>query len=159
MGKFTVTKEVEFDYGHRIPDHASKCSSMHGHRGRVVVEVVGDLQTQGPATGMVVDFSVIKQALVDCVVTPFDHKTLLYEQDPLYTALWKLGARIERANAYGDIVMIPHFGIVQGLTCVPTAENLAKLIFDRLALVLCPLAVVRVQFWETPTSCAFVEDL
>ena len=28
----TITRKLEFDAGHRIPDHNSQCRNLHGHR-------------------------------------------------------------------------------------------------------------------------------
>ena len=28
----TITRKLEFDAGHRIPDHTSQCRNLHGHR-------------------------------------------------------------------------------------------------------------------------------
>ena len=28
----SVTRRLEFDAGHRIPDHRSQCRNLHGHR-------------------------------------------------------------------------------------------------------------------------------
>ncbi|HCX34237.1 MAG TPA: 6-carboxytetrahydropterin synthase QueD, partial [Rhodocyclaceae bacterium] len=27
-----ITRRLEFDAGHRIPDHLSRCRHLHGHR-------------------------------------------------------------------------------------------------------------------------------
>lgn len=34
MGRFSCTRRLEFDAGHRVPLHESKCKNPHGHRGR-----------------------------------------------------------------------------------------------------------------------------
>ena len=38
-----ISKEVQFDAGHRVPNHASKCKNPHGHRYRVVVHCAGEI--------------------------------------------------------------------------------------------------------------------
>lgn len=156
----TVTKSIEFDYGHRIPDHQSKCRNIHGHRGRVVVGVVGRVQTKGSSAGMVLDFAAIKNSLVELVEKPFDHKCLLYASDPLCK---KLGINPQKKQfkcsghtVYGRVYDVASFGLIQELSVVPTAENLALLIFNELSRVLDTkdMLVQFVRFWETPTSNA-----
>ena len=40
---FTVSREIDFCYGHRLLNYAGKCRHLHGHNGRVVIafEAVG----------------------------------------------------------------------------------------------------------------------
>jgi 6-pyruvoyltetrahydropterin/6-carboxytetrahydropterin synthase len=38
-----VTKIVEWDMGHRVPNHKSKCRNPHGHRYRLEVTIGGPL--------------------------------------------------------------------------------------------------------------------
>ena len=70
---YTISKEIQFDAGHRVPLHTSKCKNPHGHRYRVVAFLEGELITSGPETGMVRDFSHVKQALTEFVHDVFDH--------------------------------------------------------------------------------------
>ena len=66
-----ITRRLEFDAGHRIPDHASQCRHLHGHRYALEITLSGDIiRADGlPANGMVVDFTKIKD-----VVNLFDHR-------------------------------------------------------------------------------------
>jgi 6-pyruvoyltetrahydropterin/6-carboxytetrahydropterin synthase len=150
---FTVRRWIELDAGHRVPYHASKCRNLHGHRYRVTA-VVGATELVAAETGradagMVVDFGVIKQVLLSVVHDPFDHKLILWTEDPLMSELgfvWALDtAGISRAS-------------VMGIPCIPTAEELARywgqlvaVEFTRLATGL-RLEALEVQ--ETPTSVA-----
>ena len=67
-----VVKKIEIDYGHRIPNHKSKCFSPHGHRG--VVEVClsgGVISDKGNSSeGMVIDFSDIKDLVLSECLNP-----------------------------------------------------------------------------------------
>ncbi|RDS98986.1 6-carboxytetrahydropterin synthase QueD, partial [Burkholderia contaminans] len=38
-----ITRKLEFDAGHRIPDHRSQCRNLHGHRYVLEVTLRGDL--------------------------------------------------------------------------------------------------------------------
>lgn len=58
-GTVTATRRLEWDMGHRVAEHAGQCFNLHGHRyaAEITVELpLGQLETTGPATGMVVDF-------------------------------------------------------------------------------------------------------
>ena len=83
MGNFLVTKEVEFDAGHRVPNHESKCRNPHGHRYRVRICVIGKLVDKSGASdeGMVIDFGNLKALLVEYVHDPLDHGFIVYEGD------------------------------------------------------------------------------
>lgn len=132
---FVITKEIEFDAGHRVPLHASKCKNPHGHRYRVVAHIVGDLITEGPESGMVRDFSIVKQLLTEHVHDKYDHGFIVHEEDERLIHLLL-------DEGYKTII-VPFY---------PTAECLARQIFDDLLLELPNL--FRIDVYETPTSCA-----
>ena len=137
MIRSTLTKEIGFDAGHRVPAHTSKCQHPHGHRYRVVATVEGPV----PGSGMVVDFGVVKQWMTEEIHDRFDHTFIADEADePIRSAFDGTGWRIE------------------WLSCPPTAENLAwwfhLLLSARAAAEQPLLRVVAVTVWETPTSSA-----
>ena len=39
----TITRKLEFDAGHRIPDHKSQCRNLHGHRYTIEITLVGEV--------------------------------------------------------------------------------------------------------------------
>lgn len=145
---FTVTKEIEFDAGHRVPDHKSKCHNPHGHRYRVVAHVTGPLQDKGAANGMVLDFGDIKALLTRYVHDEFDHGFIVYNDDPLCDVLMSMSA------GEWKIIDVPW---------VPTAENMASAIFNVLTAQMIEHQIagvlVRIEVWETPTSCAYFPAL
>ena len=63
-----LRKTVEFSASHRLPNHVGPCANLHGHRWRVVVEVVAAHLTP---SGMVVDFGDVRR-----VVMQHDHTHL-----------------------------------------------------------------------------------
>jgi 6-pyruvoyltetrahydropterin/6-carboxytetrahydropterin synthase len=138
VDQFIVEKEVQFDAGHRVPNHKSKCCNPHGHRYRVVVGVSGDLVSSEGASdqGMVMDFGDIKALLTAYVHDVYDHGFMVYMEDITMRELASL---------------VPTFKWVY-VAFIPTAENLARSIYDNLAQYLSGLAYVKV--WETPTSMA-----
>lgn len=132
---FYVTKEIEFDAAHRVPDHSSKCFNLHGHRYKVEATVAApELQAAGSSTGMVVDFGDLK-ALLMKVHEAFDHRTIIYTGDPLRTDLSGMPGFVEFSS-------------------IPTAENLAGWIFHFLNSQIPWGFLHQVKVFETPTSVA-----
>jgi 6-pyruvoyltetrahydropterin/6-carboxytetrahydropterin synthase len=144
---YLISKEIEFDAGHRVPLHASKCRNPHGHRYRVVALIQGELITEGSESGMVRDFGIVKELLMEHVHDKYDHGFIVHINDiPMLHALGSI-------DTYGEpdwkIIVVPF---------IPTAECLAKSIYDDLKLLLPNL--VEIVVWETPTSCAsYNEDV
>ena len=128
---FKVTKEIYFCYGHRLLNYAGKCRNLHGHNGKAVITV----ESPGlDALGMVVDFSEIKRVIGAWIEETLDHKMLLHRDDPIIPELRRQGEPFVELDVN------------------PTAENIARLIFDRAAAH--GLPVVEVTLWETETSFA-----
>ena len=128
---YSVTKRIEFCYGHRLLDYDGICKHPHGHNGLVEVEVrSGQLDKRN----MVCDFSDIKRVVKGWIDRDLDHKMLLRRDDPLVKALQQLGEPVYICESN------------------PTAEHIAKIIYQHAAGE--GLPVVRVKLWETPTSYA-----
>jgi 6-pyruvoyltetrahydropterin/6-carboxytetrahydropterin synthase len=123
---YRVTREIEFCYGHRLINYEGKCRHLHGHNGRAVIVL------EAPALdhrGMLVDFGDIKRTVQRWIDENLDHNLLLCREDPILPVLQQHGERI--------FVM----------DCNPTAENIARLIFEHTADA--GLPVVEVIVWET----------
>ncbi len=128
---FRVTKELYFCYGHRLLDYGGKCRHLHGHNGRAVVTV----EAEGlDPRGMVVDFSDMKRVLGGWIDDTLDHKMLLHKDDPVIPELKRLGEPFVTLDVN------------------PTAENIARLVYDQARRL--GLPVVEVTLWETETSFA-----
>lgn len=144
-----VAKEIEFDAGHRVPDHASKCRNPHGHRYKVRAVVEGAIvDDDGEAdTGMVVDFGLLKQWLTTEIHDRFDHGFLVYAGDAVMLDVLSEAAGTEGWN-------------VQVTAWVPTAENIARWCFTELAPIVAAhwrtMRLVRIDVHETPTSVATI---
>jgi len=128
---YTVTKEIYFCYGHRLPGYKGKCRRLHGHSGKVEIELATETLD---ALGMVIDFEKIKRTVKTWIDENLDHRMLLCEKDPLVPVLKKMK----------EPVFV--------LKCHPTAENIARMIYEFAAKS--DLPVVKVRLWETPTSYA-----
>ena len=64
-----ITKQIEIDMGHRVPNHKSKCRNLHGHRYKIEVGV--------------------DDKIID---VKFDHGFVMYDKDeiePLFRVLKK----------------------------------------------------------------------
>lgn len=144
---YTVSKEIEFDAGHRVPNHASKCRNPHGHRYRVRVTVIGQLvETPGASDeGMLVDFGDLKTHMMEQIHDKYDHGFVVYKHDK-----GMIGG-LNYFNEYEDWV---HKVIVTDW--IPTAENFAREIwYDMLPHVQAMnYSLSLVEVWETPTSLA-----
>ena len=128
---YRVTREIRFCYGHRLIHYDGKCRHLHGHNGRAVIAIAAD---KLDALGMVMDFSRIKRVVNGWIDDTLDHKMLLHKDDPVLPLL----------RQQNEPVFV--------LDVNPTAENIARLIFDFAAAQGFP--VVEVKLWETDTSCA-----
>ena len=128
---FQVTKEIHFCYGHRLLNYDGKCRYFHGHNGKVEIQLdAGSLD----ARGMVRDFTEIKAILGVWIDRTLDHRMLLHRKDPLRKTLQKAGEPV--------FVMDTN----------PTAENIARLIYDTARVKKLPVS--SVTLWETPNSFA-----
>jgi len=128
---YKVTKVIDFCYGHRLLDYEGKCSGLHGHNGKVEIELFSETLNN---TGMVVDFGEIKDIIEKWIDNNLDHKMLLSRSDPMVKIL-------EDNNES-----------IYAMDNNPTAEAIAKLIYD--FAISEGLPVSEVKFWETDNSFA-----
>lgn len=140
-----ITRRLEFDAGHRIPNHNSQCKHLHGHRYAIEITLSGDIiTTEGQSEqGMVMDFSDVKRVAKEKVVDAWDHAFLVYRGD--------------RAVCDFLASMPDHKTVV--LDVVPTAENLAQTAFGILNGAYRDvygnnLRLERVRIYETPNNWA-----
>jgi len=124
---FSVSREIDFCYGHRLLDYQGKCRHLHGHNGKAVITIEASGLDQ---RGMVLDFAEIKRVVHRWIDENLDHRMILRRDDPVVAALKEAGEPM---------------CLLEGN---PTAENIAKLIFDFAVGQGYP--VVEVRFWETP---------
>ncbi|MDP6869749.1 MAG: 6-carboxytetrahydropterin synthase [Candidatus Poseidoniaceae archaeon] len=142
----SIRRYVETDTGHRVPNHKSKCSHMHGHRYRFEAEIEGDVVDFEGASeeGMIIDFSDVSTILKEHIHDIIDHAFVIYERDDLLVNLFKQLPENHR------IVIVPF---------IPTAENLAKWAFEQVKPHLKTtygnnLKLVAMHVRETPKSWA-----
>ena len=128
---YSVTKRIEFCYGHRLLDYDGVCKHPHGHNGIAEIEIRTDALDR---RNMVTDFNDIKRVVKTWIDRELDHKMILRQDDPLVGVLRSLGEPMYVVDSN------------------PTAERIARLIFDVSREQ--GLPVSRVTVWETPTSWA-----
>ena len=128
---YSVTKRIEFCYGHRLLDYDRICKHPHGHNAVAEIEVRTDTLDN---RNMVCDFSDIKRIVKGWIDAELDHKMVLRHDDPLVSPL----------KALGEPVFI--------VDSNPTVERIARLIYDQGRALGVDIQAVRV--WETPTSVA-----
>lgn len=122
---------MTFCYGHRLLEHPGKCAHLHGHNARVEVKLASESLD---SLGMVMDFTEVKTALKGWIDEHLDHTMLLCKHDPMVSVLENSGERFFLMDEN------------------PTAENIAKLIYNRAKEVNLP--VVSVTLWESESSYA-----
>lgn len=137
--KVTVTRTLEFDAGHRVMNHESKCATLHGHRYKVEIQAEAE---QLDDIGRIIDFSVLKNQIGTWLDIHWDHNVVVYEKDEqTLDALRHIPRKKEPWVAPWN----------------PTAENMA----DHLLRKVCPalmidtgVTVTKVTVWETPNCRA-----
>jgi 6-pyruvoyltetrahydropterin/6-carboxytetrahydropterin synthase len=115
--------------------HQGKCKNLHGHN--ATLEIVLQSNHLNPL-GMVVDFGDVKKMMKNYIDEKIDHKMILFKEDPYLEILKKQNE--------------PIFVMDQN----PTAENLAKHLFE--VAKKNNLPVVEVRLFETETSIAIYHE-
>jgi 6-pyruvoyltetrahydropterin/6-carboxytetrahydropterin synthase len=112
----TITRKLEFDAGHRIPDHKSQCRNLHGHRYTLEVTLVGAvIEEEGSSdNGMIMDFSDVKALAKQHLVDVWDHAFLAYEKDTVVREF------LDSIPGHKTVI----------IDRIPTVENLAQTAFN-----------------------------
>lgn len=134
---YTLQTSASFDSAHFLKGYEGKCSNIHGHRWRVEATVAAeDVSEEGQERGMVVDFKIFKDSLME-LTEELDHSLVIEEEslkESTRTALLEEGFRI---------VELPFR---------PTAENLAAYFYHEMEDKGYQMILVKV--YETPNNCA-----
>jgi 6-pyruvoyltetrahydropterin/6-carboxytetrahydropterin synthase len=130
MSIIRAVRYHDISCGHRVVDHEGKCKHLHGHNYRIHFHCEADRLDN---LGRVIDFSVIKSTLCMWLEDAWDHRMLIWEDDPLLEALLMIDP---------SIVTVPFN---------PTAENIADYLLSLVGPSLLPRTVrlVRVVVDET----------
>lgn len=131
-----ITKVIDFCYGHRLLDYEGKCRYLHGHNGRLEVDVEAEELDE---MGMVMDFGEVRDVIKGWIDSNLDHRMLLCRRDPIVTLLADVGEPLYLMDEN------------------PTAENIARLVFQQAREK--GISVSEVRLWETPASCAAYREV
>jgi 6-pyruvoyltetrahydropterin/6-carboxytetrahydropterin synthase len=136
----TANRYHDISAGHRVAGHESKCAHLHGHNYRVHFFVSAP---KLDAVGRVIDFSVIKTTLCQWLEDNWDHKMLIWEQDPILH----------------DLTLIDFHGVVP-VPFNPTAENMAEYLVNVVSLEVLPegMKLVKCVIEET-RKCSVTYEL
>ena len=143
----SITRRLEFDSGHRIPNHDGQCKHLHGHRYAIEVTLTGEIADHpGKADdGMVLDFGDIKRLTNQHVVELWDHAFLVAKEDVVLVSF------LDSLPNHKTVIM-EH---------VPTVENLANTAFAILQPIFQQafggrLVLTALRLYETPNCWADV---
>lgn len=128
---YTVSKTFSFCYGHRLLRDAGRCRHLHGHTSAATFTLGGQALD---AQGMVVHFDRLKETVGSWISENLDHTLLLCKEDPLVSTLSSTGERFRTMDEN------------------PTAENIARLLYDTARGF--DLPIVSVEVWESETAKA-----
>lgn len=132
--------EHSFDSAHFLKNYEGKCSNIHGHRWRVIVEIYSEkLINEGHLKGMIVDFGDLKKDLKN-IVDGFDHALIIEKE-----TMRPLTLSCLKEDGYSIIEV----------NFRPTAENFSEYFFRKLHKK--GYNVKRVEVYETPSNCASYE--
>lgn len=138
---YYLKSEQSFDSAHFLANYEGKCRNIHGHRWRVIVEIMSaNLNTDVPLDGMIVDFSQLKNDIKE-EVDHFDH-ALIIEKGSLKPSTL---AALKEEN----------FRVVE-VDFRPTAERFSKYFYDRMTLK--GYQVKSATVYETPANAASYEE-
>jgi 6-pyruvoyltetrahydropterin/6-carboxytetrahydropterin synthase len=145
----SITRKLEFDAGHRIPDHKSQCRNLHGHRYTVEITLVGEvIDREGCSdNGMIMDFSDLKALAKQHLVDVWDHAFLVYEEDHVVREF------LDSIPGHKTVI----------IDSIPTVENLARTAFGILKGVYLDrygtgLRLHRLVLHETPNCWAEISE-
>ena len=101
----TAERYHDISMGHRVVGHENKCRHLHGHNYRIhfVCEA-----SSLDALGRVIDFGEINDRLCEWLEEHWDHRTMIWQEDPLLPELQRIASE--------DLCIVPFN---------PTAEHIA----------------------------------
>lgn len=111
MAGYKVHRYHDISCGHRVHGHEGKCRNLHGHNYRIHFTCVAE-DGALDGVGRVIDFSQIKARLCMWIEEHWDHRFLIWEEDPMKSHLLELDP---------TVVVVPFN---------PTAENIAQYLVE-----------------------------
>lgn len=90
----TANRYHDISCGHRVVGHESKCAHLHGHNYRIHFFIEPYPTVELDLVGRVIDFSVIKNLLCEWLEVNWDHRMLLWDQDPILKQLQEIDSTV-----------------------------------------------------------------
>ena len=141
-----VSTIIEWDMGHRIPNHKSKCKNLHGHRYKLEINIEGNFirKKRSSSESMIIDFGDVKDIACKEIKDYCDHAFMYWDKDKDVSMFF---------NIHKTYKHLP-------VPFIPTVEEIARWIFTTLNSKLkdtykTGLKLHSVTVWETPTCKAF----
>lgn len=135
-----ISRKIEIDYGHTLPNSASFCNQLHGHRGVIVATIDGDMirRPGDSQQGMVMDFNFLKELMTIHIHDRLDHGFAVWKDDTDDLDF------ILNRNSRVLVTDEP-----------PTAESLAQWAFRQINPHLPEgITLVNLRWYETPNNWA-----
>lgn len=134
---YILKTEASFDSAHFLAGYEGKCSNIHGHRWKIILEVkTEELKDDVQHRGMYVDFGELKKDLRE-LADSMDHALIIEKNTLKETTLEALKSE--------------NFHII-ALDFRPTAENMARYFHEKIKELGYNMHAVTV--YETPTNGA-----
>lgn len=138
-----ITKTIEWEMGHRIPNHDSKCRNLHGHHYKLDLSLSGPINSDkgSSSEGMVIDFGEIKKLLLTTIYDALDHSFMIYEHDNVMRSFFK---NYDHENF--KVIIVPF---------IPSVENISQWSYNQIIhLIPQSLNIENIRVYETPSSWA-----
>jgi 6-pyruvoyltetrahydropterin/6-carboxytetrahydropterin synthase len=108
----TIALKHEIHIAHRLYRHVGKCKNLHGHSYKFEFFCSSNGLNE---SGMVADFSEVKDILAGWLDKSWDHRLMIFHKDPIANQLKELD----------NSIVITSFN--------PTVENISKKIIEEIA--------------------------
>ncbi len=138
-----ITKSIEWEMGHRIPNHDSKCRNPHGHHYKLDLSLSGPIDSNegSSSEGMVIDFGEINKILFATIHNYLDHGFMIYDHDEVMCSFFK------NHDSENFKVIFVSF--------IPTVENISQWCYDQIVqLIPHNINIENIRVYETPNSWA-----
>jgi 6-pyruvoyltetrahydropterin/6-carboxytetrahydropterin synthase len=153
-----IEKYHDISAGHRVVGHENKCRGLHGHNYRITFTLKAK-DDQLDNLGRVIDFGVISNRLCQWLEDKWDHRLLLWQEDPVVRVLrdYNFAGNTpldsdEIRQAFRSLLVVPFN---------PTAENMALYLRNVVGgnLVDTNAVLIQVKVEETRKASATVFDM
>ena len=129
-----IAKEFRWEMGHRLPDHFGQCPNIHRHSYKMMVELEGEIDSNG----MIIDYYILKE-IIKPIVEKLDHSFMVNKNDGVVLEF------LEKLNSKKVIVDFDS-----------TVENITRYLIDEIKKADLPSNVkgIKVRVCESPDDYA-----